>query len=152
MVKKLDFDVWLKDRYERIPGDIEKYTKYSDKKEFNVDQVINEYLEYFNTRTNEEKIWEDADIKEDEITKIIFAFDEEIIGELDTGEAPHPMVIGKIMNHNICAFYDSSCIPKNPDEEDIHPIIYDILNEWLDTYEDIINWNEGNEDDFWECF
>ena len=150
MLTKLSFDKWIENRYVKIPG----RERYSDeeKDEISVDKVVNEYLEYYNTKEHgPNEVWDENDINEEEITKIIFSIDEEILSELDTGEAPHAMVVGNLLNHNICEFYSSTVIPTSSDK-DIHPTLNIILIEWLDVYEDFINWKDTSEEDFWSCF
>ena len=150
MKEKLIFDEWLKNRYEKIPDKKDKYVA-KDGTEYKTDEVVNEYLEYFNTKIwGPDKVWKDEDMREDEIIKVVFSIDEEILTELDTGEAPHPMIVGNLLNHNICEFYNSTCIPT--DGTSLHPVISLILVEWLNMYDDFIDWKDSSEKDFWECF
>ena len=152
MKEKLHFDEWIKNRYKKIP-DKERYVSRVEEIEYKVDDVVNEYLEYYNTKLwGKDKIWKEGEINEGELIKVVFSIDEEILSELDTGESPHPMIVGNLLNHNICEFCNSSVIPTDSRSNDIHPTVSFVLIEWLNTYADFINWNMSIEEDFWNCF
>jgi len=166
-MEKIDFDEWILEHYEEdknrtgyffnIPYIIDEYDRI---KEYTTDEIINHYLEYY---TKAGKITWNRDkvlgkIDEDAVTQIIFGIDEIILGELDTGESPQPMLVGNILFHNICEFFNSTNIPINPEGDfdgallNIHPIIYETLKEWLGFYHPFMNWKDCNIEDFWECF
>ena len=164
--QKLIFDDWIVKYFE---ADEETTGKYYDSPyqfdehgrilEYNENEVVDKYLEYFSKKGK--VTWGPGNLLEevdaDELTKIIYQIDEEILGELDTGETPLAMIAGNLMRHNICEFYNSTNIPTNPKGTfkrsllNIHPTIFMLLREWLEFYHPFINWKDSNEEDFWEC-
>ena len=169
-MKKLDFDDWILEHYEEDedrPGiyfnDPYVVDEYNNVKEHTIDKVVNHYLEYYakegKITWGVDRILQEEDINEEELTEVVFAIDEIVLSELATGEAPQCMIIGNLLYHNICEFYNSTNIPTNPEGDfdgsllNMHPAIYEVLREWLEFYSPFMIWdlNTGAED-FWECF
>jgi len=115
MTEKLKYDDWIVKYFEEdeeTPGKFYDKPYVLDKhgriNEHNTDEVVNIYLEYFAKKGKVTwgpgNVLQDEDVNEEELIKIIYQIDEEILSELDTGETCLPMIAGNIMRHNICEF------------------------------------------------